>query len=570
MSMSEEVPTGMGAGQSASPSDDASTSSRRELLLRGAGATMALGPMAALMSACGGGASTTSKATTVSGAGGPDVPAKLGDVIYGDLYKTLPYGGNVVGGIPNQLPDTLDPIRGLSYATQHNSDPAHDWLEKYDHQATLRPSLAESRKLVNPTTLEYRLHEGVVFQNGRPLTAEDVKKTFELIRDPKTKSAAAPRVEGVDVEVVDERTVRLVLPRPNAGFRSNLTRVPIVPVETANQQGRHPLGCGPYLFKQWVRDAYTEWERNPKYWNPAAPRCETLRILHFRDSNSGADAFLAGQMDYLHEIPLARIDEFRRRADSGELKLYPLAGGGWTYLGFNHHVKPLDNPKVREAIRLAIDRDQMAQDAFNGVSQPQFAPSITPDHPYYKSMKSSIEYARDVERAKSLLAQAGFPNGFSIKLITLTYDYFAALGTVTKSNLKDIGIDVDVETVDLATYLDRCFSRKDYEMGIIGAELDPEVSSVVNPYLSTGGGTNYFNYSNKQLDRLLQKGTETYDETKRASIYAEAYRISLIEDSAIVPLAKEVFISVHKPACNGDVFQNSPDQRRHYPILAKS
>src|SRR5207253_1650400 len=154
--------------------------------------------------------------------------------------------------------------------------------------------------------------------------------------------------------------------------------------------------------------------------NPKAPRLDTLRVAFFPDTTSGSAAFLAGQMDYNHEIPRPQIPDYKTREAKGEFKTI-VTERGWVYFAFNHQVKPYDNVKVRQAIRLCLDRVAMAGAPYNGIARPLWFAGIPPENPYYPK---DLEYPRDVEMAKTLMKDAGMAGGFSDTMLTLNFDYY--------------------------------------------------------------------------------------------------------------------------------------------------
>jgi peptide/nickel transport system substrate-binding protein len=495
--------------------------------------------------------------STVSGPNG---------TIYGDLYATLPKGTSAVIGLPGQVPKTLDPLKTPAFATFHSTDPAHDWLEHFDTTQRLVPSLATSVTIVDDTTLKYVLHDNIKFHNGRAVTSDDVKALFEWIQDPKNGSGVASRIEGVTVQPQDPKTFLLKLAAPNAGLRSNLTRVPIVPLEAADKQSTAPVGCGPYTFKEYVQDSHVDWVKNPNYWNPSAPLMDSVRVAFFPDTTSGSAAFLAGQLDYDHEIPRAQLSDFQSRQAQGQLTSI-VTERGWVYIAFNHAIKPYDNPKVRNAIRLAVDRTAMAGAPYNGTARPLWFAGITPENPYYPK---DLEYQRDVEMAKTLMKDAGLASGFSDTMLTLNFDYYQGVNQIAQQNLAEIGITLDLEVVDLATIIDRTFTKKDYHITSLGDSLDPEPSAQIDPYFSTKGGNNYFNYSNTQADTLMAQATSTFDDTKRRDTYHQLFELLFITDAAAVPVTTEPYLIAYSPKFNGEQFARSPNSRLNYPIAVKS
>jgi peptide/nickel transport system substrate-binding protein len=285
----------------------------------------------------------------------------------------------------------------------------------------------------------------------------------------------------------------------------------------------------------------------------------------FAEIQTGARAFFSGQADWVTQVSLTQLPDFRRREEAGELAI-SLFQQGWLYVGFNHKKEPYDNPKVRQAIALALDRDAMATSALQNGGTALFFAGLVRDHPWYPR---DLEYRRDVEKAKSLLAEAGKPNGFSDTLLTPDKDYFQALNTVIQSNLREIGVDVELEVVDIATLVDRTFGTKNFTITTLGDAMSPEPSTQLDAYFRSDGGNNYFGYASKRVDSALRKARETYSPNARKQLYREAFSVLFLEDFAAIPVTTEPGLGIYKPSLNGQQFRPDPIARFHYPIAAQ-
>jgi peptide/nickel transport system substrate-binding protein len=306
--------------------------------------------------------------------------------------------------------------------------------------------------------------------------------------------------------------------------------------------------------------------RNPDYWNREAPRVDRLRINHYPDEESGAQAFLAGQVSYAVQVPLAQFPDYQARADQGDLTI-DVIDAGWLYFGMNHEVEPYDNPKVRKAISLALDRRAMAQAPFSNLARPQWFGGIATNHPWYPA---DLEFERDVEQARSLLTEAGFANGFSDVLLTLgDKDYFVGINQIAQQNLAEIGVTIDLEVVDIATILERTFTTQDFTICSLGDAVHPEPAAQLDVYFSSNGGNNYFNYSSDEADRLMRRARETFDEAGRQRAYREVFQLLFVDDIAAIPVTTEPSLGIYT-GTNVDQWGPDPIARMHYPIATVS
>jgi ABC-type transport system substrate-binding protein len=450
-------------------------------------------------------------------------------------------GGALVGVMTQQIPSSLDPIINAQGAAISAAGPCHDWLEYVAINGDLYPSLAESVEQPDPQTIIYTIHSGVKFQNGESVNAQAVADLVGWIQNKNNGAWLNSRFEGVKAVVVDELTLRLELPKPDVAFRFAVTRLPIVAVSTLADQALTPSGCGPYLFKEWVQGSYIEYTKDPNYREADKIDLDSVRMEHFNDSNAGTQAFLAGGKNWVYPTSLSQSKDLSARAKAGEIGYMPLEPGV-CYLINNCKSGPTANPLVRKAIRLALDRQAMVDGPFNGLSRPFFS-MLKPESSFYVK---ELEYKRDIDQAKALMAEAGMADGFSEKIYTPNVDYFIGLSTIMKENLAAINIDITVEIEETAAVIDRMFSRKEFNMVVLGDALSPDVSELHEYYLRSTGGRNCGFYSNDKVDALLDEGLSEVDAKKSYEIYKQVQMTSLLEDTGFIPLVAEVLPAAFK------------------------
>lgn len=488
-----------------------------------------------------------------------------GSVIYGAHYPTLPRGGAANIGIGSGAPTSMDVLRETTQVTLWSADPAHDFLVHYDTTGQIVESLAESFEAVDDVTHKYVLRQGVTFHNGKPVTAKEVKACLDWVKDPANASAIAARFANAEAEVVDDMTVVFHLATVDMGFRGNLTRLAVADI--SENQAEKPVGCGPFVFKQWERDAFVEHTINQKYWNPDAPRLDSLRIATFADPNSGTQAFLAGGMDGFLNVPAAARADFLQREAAGEFNTvtFPTA---IAYLQMNHSRKPFDDVRVRQAMALSVDRQQYIDTVFGGLGEPAYQTGVLPDSPYYFK---DLEYPPDIPKAKALLAEAGLPDGFSLEIMT-TGGSALDQAAVAQAQWAQIGIKAEVlANVDLATLVERAVNNSDFDVVASSDGLDAEPSVQVDANLYSTGSSNWRKYNNPEADRLMDAGRTTTDVAERTAIYKELAELLYKTDIAIIPLCTNVALEAYHKNLNLDMYvMGAVNGRWHNPILAKS
>jgi peptide/nickel transport system substrate-binding protein len=494
--------------------------------------------------------------------------AETGNVITGtingDLLPTLPRGGDLTLTMSN--PGGLNPLTDTAAAVRANVSAVHDKLEAYDYQRRLRPSLASRLEIVDDTTLRYTLHEGATFHDGRPVTSTSVKEIIEWVQNPDNGSWVGGPLTDVTVEAPDAQTVVIKLPKPFAGIRRALADLPIIPVDSIESQGTSPLGCGPYIFEEYVRDSHLAYRANPNFRNSDAPRLDSVRIRHFADVSSALQAFLAGESDFTEIYLSGMIPEFKSREASGELKTY-VGFEGFSYLAFNCEKPPFDNPQVRKAFRLAIDRAPLGDIPFGGVA-PAWPVPMLPDSPYYPEGLEAELSVHDPEEAKRLLSEAGVQSGFTVKLLVNNLGYPELQGTILQSQLAEVGITIELEVMDVATLLDR---RKSGDFGILllGNLNDPEPTAILARHFRTGATwASAYRYSNPTADPIWDAAAATFDDAERKQLYEQALRIALIDDTAMVSFCPEAKTWAFKPWTNAE--QYGPPLGLKFEVVSKS
>jgi peptide/nickel transport system substrate-binding protein len=531
---------------------------RRQVL-----AGIGVGGVAMALGGCGGVTrNPTPGAPTSTAVGAQPITLKPGTVvervIYGDLLPKLPRGG-ALDLFVTQEPPTLDIMANTLGAVQQAADPAHDFLERFDHTGTLLPSLAQKLEVVSPTTLRYTLHEAK-FHNGRAVTAEDVLKSIEYLRDPKTASTKASGFADVKVTVVDERTVELSTPQTNVGLRYLLPQIPIVPVEEAASFASAPVGCGPFRFKRYVKGSSVEYERNPDYWNKDAPRVDSLKVSFRTDQAAAAQAFLAGEGDVLAEVASQFVPQLRSMPQD---QMRTVVGtSSFTFFAFNTSRPQLRDPRVRRAIRLAIDKRAMTAAFDRSIAETITIGVLSPNHPWYPK---NLKEERNLDEARSLLRQAGQSRlRFRVVFVSESYE---AMALVAKSNLAEVGIEIEPQRIDVTSYRERR-SAGDFDSAISGWFSGVEPASILDALFVTGASSNYWRYSDKRTDQLLATGRTTLDEETRKRTYQQVAEKIFLQDCPMIAISTEAVLYAGRPYTNIEQYRPDP-LTWHYPIASR-
>ena len=286
------------------------------------------------------------------------------------------------------------------------------------------------------------------FQNGDPVTADDVVFTFDRIRDPKTGATFAGLFKVLDaVKAVDAATVQFVLKAPTAPFLDYLAlpESAVVSRKWVQEQGanfaRNPMGAGPYKFVRWDRGQQIVLEANSDYYKAGLPRTKRVSFQFYPDDTARTNALRSGDVDLIEYVPWKDIAQLSK---DPKITLY---SGTGPFMGviFNTTYKPFSDPRVRQAISYAIDRSAILNTAFSGAGKPIFGPPVVKGSlGYSEPFDNYFKY--DPTKAKRLLAEAGYPNGFKARLLaTSQYAFHQQTAVALAAELKKIGITVELD-----------------------------------------------------------------------------------------------------------------------------
>lgn len=452
--------------------------------------------------------------------------------------QTTSIKDEVVIGISAE-PATLDPHIQSGQATRLIKQNIHRGLVSYQPDNSIQMELAENIELQDDgVTYKVTLKDGLKFHDGSPVTSDDVKYSIDRILNPDSKATfgADFRLMVDRVEVIDEKVSHIILSQPSTPFMDMLALPETVIVSkswfenTANNPEIQAMGNGPYVFESWDKGREILVSAFNDFYKEGKPESKAIRFVFYADNATRANALRSGDVDIIDYVPSNEAIAFETAKDAVlDISVAPIM-----LLQFNVKTEPLADPKVRQAIAYAVDRDGVINTAFMGRGNPIYGfPTLKGQNGY--DGKYDNYFSRDLEKAKELLVEAGYPDGFKVKILaTSTYDMHQQTALVVQSSLKEIGIDAEVELPDWATRIERS-NVGDYEIlvsGTTGNILD--MDWVTNYYASGEPRMNSSAwFADEEIDRLLEEGRTTVDETKRAEIYDE-FRLRALELSPFV------------------------------------
>lgn len=399
-------------------------------------------------------------------------------------------------------------------------------LLSYGPDGTPVPALASDYKVSDDgLTYTFTLRPGLKFSNGDPLTAADVKRTFEYLAVSDNGAADVTSFENVaKIDTPSDTSVILTLKEPQTAFPQVLASPlnAIVPKEPVDSQGV-PVGSGPFMITAYSKGVSYTLKKNPTYYDADAVKLSGIDMTFMPDAQTRVKALIGGQVQFIDYV--AASDYKTLQASSGVvLKTVPSLFGA---VQFNLTHEPLNKPEVRQAIAYAIDLNAYNQAGTLGFGTPSGGLPIPVDSQYWDKTQAH-HFDRDVDKAKSLLAAAGYPNGFTVKLLTNSqYFGYTERAQVVKANLADIGVTADIVTGDYANQI-ALGNAGTYDLMIGGppaAIRDP--SAINGAFLGGPSFVRSFGIDQSLYADLLKKGASTPDGAARQAIYQQIGEVYL-------------------------------------------
>jgi len=509
-----------------------------------------------LLAACGG----IPAAPTTENAGAAGAPQK---------------GGSLIIAYKDDLA-TLDPAIGYDWTNWPAIKMVFDGLLDYDSGTTLKPRIAEAMPTVSEdgTVYTFKLRKGVKFSNGRELTADDVVYTITRVLDPKTGSPGAGFFVGIKgaqdfidgkatsvegIKALDANTVEFTLSAPDVTFLNKMAInfsfiVPKEEVEKAGENfGHAPIGTGPFTLKEWKSGESLTFVRNPNYFFEGLPYLDSITI----------------QVGVAPDVALLRLEK-------GEIQMMgdPPPGADWaritsdaawakriekqpqvntTYIAINTTMPPFDNLKVRQALNYAIDKQRIVQ-LLNGRATVanQILPPLMPG---YDSAYTGYNY--DPDKAKALLSEAGFPNGFETSIECISVDPQPKLCESFQQDLAKVGIKLTINNLAAPNVIDDAGNGKTplvWSGGLAWTQDYPDPDDFYAPILgcdsNIAGGWNWSRYCNKDLHAKSVELLSMTDRNARLEAYKPLFK-SLMDDAVWVPVINGEYDVAHAENLHG-------------------
>jgi peptide/nickel transport system substrate-binding protein len=441
----------------------------------------------------------------------------------------------------------LDP--GFLTESAQVVDNIFETLVRRNLDEKLEPGLALSWKQLDDTTWEFKLREGVTFTNGEPFNAEAVKYSIDRVLDPANNAPTRSYITTVkEVKAVDDTTVHVITnaPDPLIPIRFNRYPTEVVPPKYAGEVGQekfaqNPVGTGPYKLKNWDKGSSVTLVINESYWGDK-PEVEEVTFKAIPEAATRVSALINGEADIITAVP----PEFRSQIeDSSTAKLSVVERGGNTvYVGFKTNVSPFDNVKVRQALNHAVDVDGIVKNILQGAAVATNSLIGPKDFGYAGEPEG---YSYDPEKARKLLSDAGYPNGFEATLDTVNwYMKNTDVAQAIAEQLKQVGVKVKVNNVESGVYRTIVPTGEQSPMYTLGWSSTNTMDADAAIFAVLRSGEPYSTYGNPDVDALLDESRSSSDQERRRQIYAEIQKRVIADAPRIFLYQENTYYGVSK------------------------
>mgnify|MGYP000249432855 FL=1 len=426
-------------------------------------------------------------------------------------------GGEITVGIAQDLDDSLDPHQTVAAGTREVLFNIFEGLVKPNSDGEMIPAVAEKYTLSEDgTTYTFTLREGVKFHNGQTVTAEDVVYSINrcaAVPGGQEKLLVAAFSAVKSVEALDEKTVAVTIAQRDLEFISYMTAA-IIPADYENQDTA-PVGTGPFKFVSRTPQQDFVMERFEDYWGaPVWLDKVTYKICE------NADALVmnlnGGSIDLCAHLTSAQASQLNQNFQvlEGTMNLVQAI-----YL--NNQAKPFDNQLVRQALCYAIDRQGIMDMVADGHGT-AVGSSIYPAFAKYFLPELVDKYPHDVAKAKELLAQAGYPDGFDMTIsVPNNYQPHMDTAEVVAEQLREAGINVTIQPVEWSTWLDTIYNGRQFQATVVGVDAANMTARAMLERFTSDYGKNFINYNNPAYDALFQQAINAQDEATQTDLYKQ-------------------------------------------------
>lgn len=431
-----------------------------------------------------------------------------------ELSKTPVEGGTIRVGISQDL-DSLDPHKAVSAGTKEVLFNIFEGLVKPDSDGNLVNAIAEDYEISDDAKVyTFTLREGVKFHNGNAVTAEDVKYSIDRCADTSNGGPLVSAYSIIEsVNILDEKTVEICLTEPNTEFLAYMTTA-IIPKDYADTETA-PIGTGPFKYVSRSPQENVVIEKFEDYWGEKA-HLDKVEFRIIADADMVVTNLKGGSVDLVMRLTTSQAAELGAgfHIEEGTMNLVQA-------LYLNNDVEPLNNEKVRQALCYAVNPDEIIDMISDGKGV-RVGTSMYPGLKKYYDETWTKYYEQDYEKAKELLKEAGYEDGFDLEITVCSADQpHMDTAQVIVEQLKNIGVNATIEPIEWESWLEDVYANREFQSTVVGVDASNLSARAMLERFTSDASGNFINFNDEEYDALFQKVIAETDEEEQVGLYKE-------------------------------------------------
>lgn len=433
-------------------------------------------------------------------------------------------------GIPQDLEDSLDPHEAVAAGTKEVLFNLFEGLYKPDSDGNLIPAVASDYTVSEDgLTYTFTLREGVKFHNGNAVTADDVKYSIEKFADISNKQPLVEAFSNIsEVTIVDDSHVSITLATTDSDIVAQLAMVTaaIIPKDAADMT-TNPVGTGPYKFVSRSPQENFVVEKFDEYWGEAA-HIEDVTFKICANADTVVMDLMGGSIDMFARLPISQADQL-----SGDFQVLEGTMNLVQAMYLNNNVEPFNDVRVRQALCYAVDQQEIMQFVSNGKGS-EIGSSMFPSFGKYFMEELNDVYNKDIDKAKELLADAGYPDGFTFTIqVPSNYTQHIDTAQVLVEQLKEINVTAEINLIEWDSWLSEVYAGRNFEATVVGVDASSLTARALLERFVSDMGNNFINFNNAEYDESFKAAMASTDEEERTACFKRCEEI-LTQDAANV------------------------------------
>ena len=442
-------------------------------------------------------------------------------------------------GIPQDV-DSLDPHKAVAAGTKEVLFNVFEGLVKPDSEGNLNDAVAESHTISEDGKVyTFTLREGVKFHDGTPVTAQDVKYSIDRCSSTENGEPLVSAFAAIDsVNIVDDKTVEIVLKEGDTDFLPYLTAA-VIPEHNKTLEST-PVGTGPYKYISRSPQENVVLEKFDDYWGTPA-NIETVKLQVVANADTIVTGLNGGSIDMFARVTQAQADQL-----SGDFEVLEGTMNLVQAMYLNNEKAPFDKKEVRQALCYAVD-PQAVMDMISDGKGSKLGSSMFPAFGKYYMEELNDMYAADTAKAKELLAQAGYPDGFTFTLtVPSNYQQHIDTAQVVAEQLKQIGVTANIQLVEWETWLSEVYTNRNYEATVVGVDAASLTAAALLERFTSDASDNFINFDSAAYDEAYAAAKASTDDEEKTKYYKECEEILAKEAANVYIQDLPSFVALNK------------------------